>query len=171
MCISNKCSFYINNLEKSELFGFYFNENVYFEMIDKEERITNIPYNIPLGCDTKETNLFKTQLTDGILGLSKNDKSFVSILYKINIIQNNIFSLCFSHEIESESSYFSIGKIFTTHHLSKNIKYVDLVNGIKKDAYCFKLDYIKIGKKKINYNGLAYIELGASKTYFPERIF
>ena len=26
-------------------------------------------------------------------------------------------------------------------------------------------------EKKINYNGLAYIELGASKTYFPERIF
>lgn len=161
-CINNNCSFQVSYAEGSKLSGFYINEDVYFETIDNINNITNISYNIPIGCTTKETHLFLTQLADGIMGLNNNDKSFVSMLYKSKVIQNNIFSLCFSHE----GGYFSIGKITTLHHLSKNISYVDLLNK-NFGNYFIKLNYIKIGNTTVEYNGKAFIDSGTTLTYFP----
>ena len=161
-CINNNCSFQVSYVEGSKLSGFYINEDVYFETIDNINNITNISYNIPIGCTTKETHLFLTQLADGIMGLNNNDKSFVSMLYKSKVIQNNIFSLCFSHE----GGYFSIGKITTLHHLSKNISYVDLLNK-NFGNYFIKLNYIKIGNTTVEYNGKAFIDSGTTLTYFP----
>ena len=86
------------------------------------------------------------------------------MLYRNKVIQKNIFSLCFSHE----GGYFSIGKITTTHHLSKNISYVDLLN---KDYgnYFITLSYIYVGDKKIFYNEQAFIDSGTTLTYFPNQ--
>ena len=161
-CINNNCSFQVSYAEGSKLSGFYINEDVYFETIDNINNITNISYNIPIGCTTKETHLFRTQLADGIMGLNNNDKSFVSMLYKSKVIQNNIFSLCFSHE----GGYFSIGQITTLHHLSKNISYVDILNK-NYGNYFIKLNYIKIGNTTVEYNGKAFIDSGTTLTYFP----
>ena len=165
-CVSNQCSFYVSYAEGSKISGFYVNEEVYFEIIDNENNITNISYNIPLGCTTKETHLFQTQLADGIMGLNNNDKSFISMLYKSKVIQKNIFSLCFSHE----GGYFSIGKVATLHHFSKNISYVNLLNK-NIGNYFINLNYIQIGKTKIQYNGKAFIDSGTTLTYFPNNKF
>ena len=165
-CISNQCSFHTSYAEGSKISGFYLNEDVYFETIDSENNITNISYNIPLGCTTKETHLFQTQLADGIMGLNNNDKSFVSILYRSKVIQKNIFSLCFSHE----GGYFSIGKLATSHHFSKNISYVNLLNR-NMGNYFINLNYIQIGDTKVQYNGKAFVDSGTTITYLPNNKF
>ena len=165
-CVANVCSFHVSYAEGSKLSGLFVNQEVYFETIDSENKLTNISYYIPLGCTTQETHLFKTQLADGIMGLNNNDKSFVTMLYKLNITQKNIFSLCLAHE----GGYFSIGKITTSHHFSKNISYVDLLNK-NMGNYYIKLDYIKIGNKTIEYNGKAFIDSGTTISYFPNNNF
>ena len=165
-CQDNKCSFHVSYAEGSRISGFYINEDVYFETIDNINNITNISYNIPIGCTTEETHLFTSQLADGIMGLNNNDRSFVSMLYKLKVIQNNIFSLCFSHE----GGYFSIGKIATQHHLSKNISYVNILNR-NYGNYFIHLNHITIGDSKIVFNGKAFIDSGTTLTYFPNNIF
>ena len=51
------------------------------------------------------------------MGLQKSDKSFPSILYKLNIINKNIFSLC----LAEEGGYFTVGEILSEAHLNNNI--------------------------------------------------
>ena len=165
-CLMNQCSFYVSYAEGSKLSGIYVNEDVFFETIDSENNITNSSYNIPIGCTTTETHLFKTQLADGIMGLNNNDKSFVNILHKLNAIKKNIFSLCFSHQ----GGYFSIGGVSTEHHLSKNISYIKILNK-NIGNYLFQLNYIKIGDKKIEFNEKAFVDSGTTISYFPNHKF
>ena len=170
MCQSNECSFTSSYEEGSMISGFYVNEDIYFQKIDSEMKITKTPYNIPIGCTTKEMHIFQLQEADGVMGLNNNDKSFVNLLYKSNIIKKNIFSLCFSHE----GGYFSIGKIVTTQHFYNIIKYVNLLNindELYKDLYNIQLNYIQIGDRKVQYNGTAFIDSGTTLTYFPSKIF
>ena len=165
-CSNNKCSFNIRYAEGSKLSGVYVQQKIYFEKINEEKNITNESFNIPIGCTTEETHLFKTQLADGIMGLNNNENSFVSMLYKLNIIKKNIFSLCLEHE----GGYFSIGEIYDKYHYSKNIQYVNLVNK-NFGNYIIKLNYIKIGEDKVDINIQAIIDSGTTMTYFPPSIF
>ena len=162
ICLEHKCSFRISYAEGSKLYGVYVDQEIYFENINLASNITNISYNMPIGCTTTETHLFKTQLADGIMGLSNNDNSFVSIMYKLGIIQKNIFSLCFEHE----GGYFSIGKIYDEYHYDKNIKYVNLVHK-NFGNYVIKFKYLKIGEKQVDFNGRAVIDSGTTISYFP----
>ena len=165
-CSNNKCAFRIRYAEGSKLSGVYVEQNIFFEKINLETNITNESYNIPIGCTTEETHLFKSQLADGIMGLNNNENSFVSMLYKLNIIKKNIFSLCFEHE----GGYFSIGEIYDQYHYSKNIQYVNLVNK-NFGNYIIKLKHLKIGEDKIDTNIQAIIDSGTTMTYFPPSIF
>ena len=166
MCQSNQCSFVSSYEEGSMISGIYVDEAIFFQKIDNEMVLTNVSYNIPIGCTTKETHIFQLQSADGIMGLNNNGKSFVDLLYKSNVIQKNIFSLCFSYE----GGYFSIGKIVTTHHFSKNIDYINLVN-TDEDLYNMKFNYFQIGDTQIKFNGNAFIDSGTTLSYFPSKTF
>ena len=165
-CLDNKCSFRISYAEGSKLMGIYVNQDVFFETINLENNITNKSYSIPIGCTTTETHLFKTQLADGIMGLNNNDNSFVGMMYKLGIIQKNIFSLCFEHD----GGYFSIGKIYDEFHYNNDIKYANLVNK-NYGNYIINLKYLKIGDDKVEFNGKAVIDSGTTMSYFPPMKF
>ena len=165
-CIENKCSFRISYAEGSKLMGIYVNQDIFFETINLEKNITNKSYSIPIGCTTTETHLFKTQLADGIMGLNNNDNSFVGMMYKLGIIQKNIFSLCFEHD----GGYFSIGKIYDEFHYSRDIKYANLINK-NYGNYIINLKYLKIGNDKVEFNGKAVIDSGTTMSYFPPMKF
>ena len=165
-CSNNQCSFHISYAEGSRLSGIYVDQEVYFENINMEENITNNSFTIPIGCTTTETHLFKTQLADGIMGLNNNDNSFVGLMYKLGIIQKNIFSLCFEHD----GGYFSIGKIYDEFHYTKEIQYVNLVNK-NFGNYIINFQYLKIGDSEVKFNGKAVIDSGTTISYFPKLKF
>ena len=43
-------------------------------------------FELPIGCTMNEKGEFQSRFADGILGLNRNDKSFISTLYNVNII-------------------------------------------------------------------------------------
>ena len=160
----NQCSFSISYSEGSSLEGIFTMQEIYFEQINKIPNITSKPFTIPIGCTTKETNLFITQLADGILGLNNSGKSFISLLYNNKIISKNLFSIC----IGQNDGYFSIGEIDTTYH-KNNIEYVPLVEG--GNNFYININKIQIGDKIINNNIKGFIDSGSTLSYFPRDIY
>ena len=81
-----KCKFSIKYVEGSSINGIYINELIRFNYND-------IPFEFPIGCTINETNSFKNQLPDGVLGIKYSKKSFISNLYKLKIIKYNLFKI------------------------------------------------------------------------------
>ena len=163
-CNFNQCSFSISYSEGSTLAGFFNNQEVSFEMINISPNSKSKSFIIPIGCTTTETHLFKTQLADGIMGLNNNGRSFVSLLYKREIINKNLFSICFG----KNDGYFSIGEIDTTYHKTK-IEYIPIFSG--ENNYYITIKKIQVGSKQISNNYRGFIDSGTTISYFPKDIF
>ena len=169
----NKC-YFLSKIEKDEIFGLYSYNNINFETINSQindEEKTNL-FNIkensielPLGCTLKETGFFKSSFADGIMGLNNNDKSFISLMYKKDLISNNLFSLC----LDKEGGYFSIGDIDTKYHICSKIKYVEY----KPFSELYELEIQKIIIKDIEIESKysSIINSFSTISYFPEEIF
>ena len=163
-CVGHNCGFSISYSEGSSLEGIFSMQEVYFEMINKTPNITKKSYKIPIGCTTKETHLFYTQLADGIMGLVNSEKNFVSILYRNNIIKENIFSLCLSQD----GGYFSLGEIDNKYHLNNEINYIN----ISKPSYYYinpSSLLINDNEFKIN-NKHFFVDSGTTLSYFSNDI-
>ena len=164
-CSNNQCSFSISYSEGSSLKGFFNLQDISFENLNMNPIISSKSYTLPIGCTTKETHLFVTQLADGIMGLNNSGRSFISILKRNNVISHDIFSICFGQS----DGYFSIGDIDTKYHKTK-IDYVPLIGG--QNNYFIKLGNMKVGDEIIslsNYNG--FIDSGTTISYFPTDIY
>jgi hypothetical protein len=55
----------------------------------------SLSINYPIACQTSEAGLFKSQLADGIMGLSNSDDTLLPLLRKAGLVNNRIFALCF----------------------------------------------------------------------------
>jgi len=55
-------------------------------------------FEVKFGCQTSLSGLFKTQLEDGILGMSNEKGSFWNQMFEAKKITKKQFSLCFSHQ-------------------------------------------------------------------------
>ena len=163
-CTDHQCAFSISYSEGSTIAGIFTMQEIYFEQINKNPNITNQSFLIPIGCTTKETHLFKTQLADGIMGLNNGDKSFVTLLYKNKIISKHLFSIC----LGQDDGYFSIGDIETSHHKT-DIEYIPIINGEKN--FYINIQQIKIGEKIIKNEYRGFIDSGTTISYFPNQIY
>ena len=168
------CSFNIQRAIGGGISGYFMRDIVYLETYKK--RFYNSPsfdkavfrsYALPIGCTTEESGKYRELYSDGIMGMSNSDKSFISILYKLKVVNRDIFSLCFG----LGGGYMSLGEVDTTYHKSKVIQYVPLLNS--KIYYTVELSSLKVetGKNIIKTPILAVVDTGNSISYFPSRIF
>ena len=167
------CKFY-SELENEKIFGLYLEHSVSFESIlsninndenDEDYISEENEFQLPIGCSLKETGFLQTTLSDGVVGLNNNNKSFVSMLYRKELITNNLFSLC----LNREGGYLSLGEIDTKYHICPEIKFIDYNQS--KEAYEVETEKIVIKDIEIQTNYTSIINSASTFSYFPEIIF
>ena len=172
---SATCSFQVNRASGDGIMGYYMRDIVYMET-DRKKKTNPNPnsfrkvyrsYALPVGCTTAELGKYKELNTDGIMGMSNNPKSFISILYNLKVINRNVFSLCFG----LRGGYMSLGEIDKTYHKSEYIDYVPLLTS--SVHYLIKLNSMRIGDRKniIKTPIITSIETGNTISYFPSYVF
>ena len=171
---SNTCSFKIKREDEDGIAGYYMRDIVYMET---DRRVNNSvfhrkiyrSYALPVGCTTKESGKYKTLNTDGIMGMNNNPNSFISLLYNLKVINQNLFTLCFG----LRGGYMSLGEIDKTYHKQDTIKYVPLLSS--NVYYLVKLDSIQFNEitphSIFKAPVVASIETGNTISYFPSIIF
>ena len=162
----SQCGFSITYTEGSELRGVYINEVIHFTPDTSSSSSTTTNIAIPIGCTTKETRLFASQLADGIIGLSNANESIISTLYNKGIISNNIFTICLSEH----GGYFSLSEVDTKYHKSSFITYIPLYNS-NDPFYTVNIRKVTVGDRysiTLNENkNFAIIDSGSTLTYMP----
>ena len=165
------CSFYNQKPNGDGLRGYYLSNIVYFEegqnQTTTDKKKVYRSYALPLGCTVGEYGKYKEIKSDGVIGLNNEETSFISLLYKLKIINKNIFSLC----LGLEGGYMSLGEVDTTYHSSKKINYIPLLNS--SALYLINLKGIILGnnKKSSTVKMTAYIDTGSTFTILPKNCY
>ena len=166
------CSFKIDRANGDGIKGYYLRDIVYFET-DKKIDLSVLKkkvfrsYAMPVGCTTEEAGKYKELNTDGILGMSNSSQAVPNLLYKLGIINKNIFTLCFG----LRGGYMSLGEIDTTFHKSENINYIPLLDS--ETFYFVKLNSLSVSNQEnaLKIPLIAKIDTGNSISYFPSITF
>ena len=167
------CKFF-SELENEKIFGLYLEHSVAFESIlsnindeenDEDYISEENEFQLPIGCSLKETGFLQSTLSDGVVGLNNNNKSFVSMLYRKELIKNNLFSLC----LNREGGYLSLGEIDTKYHICSEVKFIDYNQS--KESYEVETEKIVIKDIEIQTNYTSIINSASTFSYFPEIIF
>lgn len=96
-CKGKPCMMSQSYSEGSSWKAFKITDRVYIGglTIDMVSSASKYTVDFSFGCQTYETGLFRTQLADGIMGLSMADDTLPYILYAKKITITRIFALCF----------------------------------------------------------------------------
>lgn len=112
LCASNAdlCRYKVSYVEGSSISGYLIKDSIIF---GDELNITHSVI-LTFGCHKKETNQFRTQLVDGIMGLGTKGpaKTIVEVLYKEQETSQNLFTICFANE----NGYMTIGGYNESRH-------------------------------------------------------
>ena len=155
-CNEKQCGFKYDYYENMYYKGVYVNQNIYFNKNSEK------PYELVVGCTLNETNYLIAQEPDGIMGINNDDNSFINMLYKHKIIQNNLFSIC----LNRSEGYLSLGNTFNKNEM----KYIDYEITQEK-YYKINIDSLVLNDKNYEINNYAIIDSTATLSAFPEKIF
>jgi hypothetical protein len=92
-----KCFFRQSYSEGSSWHAFKVSDHVYLggEKAGDMPEASNLTAHFEFGCQDYENGLFRTQVVDGIMGLSASDETLPFQLYRQQKMANKLFALCF----------------------------------------------------------------------------
>ena len=160
-CEDNQCSYKFDYYENAFIKGVFINEKISFV----NNSINS--YNITVGCTLNETNYIIAQDSDGIMGLNNDENSFINTLFKSQVIEKNLFTICLS---QNNYGYFSLGEINNQYHASEQINYIPFTIDEEK-YYNIKLNSLELNNKELKVETSAIIDTTASLCSFPKNIF
>jgi hypothetical protein len=122
-CGASSCRFSQSYTEGSSWQAYKVNDIVWIggERADMLEKLPKYSVNFTFGCQTSETGLFRTQVENGIMGLSADPNTLPYVLHAKQLIPSRSFTLC----LLPNGGLMSIGDEETEH---PEMKYAQLVS-------------------------------------------
>jgi len=111
-CSEGKCHYYQGYTEGSSIAGFYVEDYVRLGDDPTADKVKFI-----FGCHDSETNLFRTQLADGIMGLAfghRRGQTIIDALFQSHDVSTDILALCFG----ATGGFMTVGGYNASMHLS-----------------------------------------------------
>lgn len=122
-CGASSCRFSQSYTEGSSWQAYKVNDVVWIggERADMLDKLPKYSVNFSFGCQTSETGLFRTQVENGIMGLSADPNTLPYVLHAKQLITSRSFTLC----LLSNGGLMSIGDGEIDH---PEMKYAQLVS-------------------------------------------
>mgnify|MGYP000214415144 CR=1 FL=1 len=131
-CHNDKCGYSQGYAEGSSIAGYLVED--YFGFGNNQE------VRFVFGCHTKETNMFRSQKADGIMGLGftrRNKGTLVDALYENEIVSTDVLGLC----LGKTDGFMTVGGFNSSNHLEP-IKWVPMH---ENPFYSLTVSDIKVG--------------------------
>lgn len=151
-CKNNTCGYSVSYAEGSSISGILIED---FLMFGDDFQYAHTVL-AAFGCHRRETNLFRTQKADGIMGVgnSKQVPSIVDLMYADEIIGTDIFAICFG----KNNGFMTIGGFNLSMH-DEPIKWVESFSQV------YKFYSIKAKGLWINFEDTGITQSDFSKGY------
>lgn len=171
VCVRDRCGYSQHYSENSALTGHYVRDKLWFSsgsVWNAAESWGGISYDF--GCHESETNLFRTQSADGIMGLSGRGKTLIKALVAGGVISANVLALCMA----KQGGVLSVGGYDSKHHLNPPT-WTSLVQ--ISGHYCVQLTSVSVGNVSVGSvseytsgHGCV-LDSGTTYTYLPSGSF
>ena len=128
----------------------------------------DISFNVEIEYKIQNQNFSKKEI-DGILGLNNGNNTIVEILYNLDLIEEKLFSFCFT----KNSGYLGFGKMIgmnTYMELGQEINFLDILSS-NDNLFKLKINYIKINSVKIEQELLSIIDTSKYNSIFPKKLY
>ena len=127
-----------------------------------------ISFNTDIEYKKTQNNYLKKEM-DGALGLNNGNNTILEILYNLNLIDEKIFSICFSENF----GYFGLGKMIGIDkymEIGEEINFFDILSS-DDNLFKLKINYIKINSFKIEQELLSIIDTSKYGSFFPKKLY
>ena len=146
----------------------FINTKILINNIINNNIFEEISFNTDIEYKKTQNNYLKKEM-DGALGLNNGNNTILEILYNLNLIDEKIFSICFSENF----GYFGLGKMIRIDkymEIGEEINFFDILSS-DDNLFKLKINYIKINGLKIEQELLSIIDTSKYGSFFPKKLY